>query len=162
MASLKKILIGTTIGAGVIALISYVSKLKRTSAQLESVATANIHSIKFDGLTVRIDVTLKNPTESSLKIKYPFVKILFDEKVIGTSKLFDKDITIPKHGEAKISGIMINVPATGLLSLGGGIFNLLVKKQDAPIFVKTITTIDLGWKKIPYEKTDNNTLKPKK
>ena len=161
MGNLKKILIGTTIGAGVIAIATYVSRLKRTSAQLESVATANIHSIKWDGLTIRIDVTLKNPTMSSLKIKYPFVKVLFKEKVIGTSKVMSQDITIPAHGEAKISGIMINLPATGLFSLGGGIFNLLINKQPAPIFVKTITTIDLGWKKIAYEKTDNNTLKPK-
>ena len=161
MSTLKNILIGTTITAGVIGVVAYGRSLMRTSAQLESVATANIHSLKLDGLTVRIDVQLKNPTETSLKIKFPFIKVLFNDKVIGTSKVINKDITIPKNGEAKISAIMINMPATGLLSLGGGIFNLLTKKQPAPIFVKTITTIDLGWKKIPYEKTDNNTLKPK-
>ena len=156
-----KIILGTGVGAGLVAAISYVSGLKRTSAQLESVASASIHSLKLDGLTIRIDVQLKNPTETALKIKYPFIKVLFKDKVIGTSKVINKDISIPKNGEAKISGIMITIPVTGLLSLGGGIFSLVTKKLPAPIFVKTITTIDLGWKKIPYEKTDDNTLKPK-
>lgn len=161
MPNWKKIILGTTIGAGVISLIAYASKLKRTSTELESVATANIHSLKLDGLTIRIDVQLKNPTSSSLKIKFPFVKVLYKNQVIGTSKVVNQDIKIPSHGEAKISGILINIPVTGLLKLGGGMYNLITKKQAAPIFVKTITTIDLGWKKIPYEKTDNNTLKPK-
>ena len=75
MSKLKNIVIGTTIGAGVIGLVSYLLGLKRTSAELESVATAMIHSVKLDGLTVRIDVILKNPTNSSLTIKYPFVKL---------------------------------------------------------------------------------------
>jgi hypothetical protein len=162
MASLKKILIGTTIGAGVIGLVSYLSKLKRTSAELESVASANIHSLKLDGLTIRIDVKLKNPTSSTLKIKFPFVKVMYNEKVIGTSKVIDKEISIPKFGEANVTGIMINMPMTSLISLGGGIINLIKKKTAVPISIKTITTIDLGWKKIPYSKTDDMTLKPKK
>lgn len=173
MNRLKKILIGTTIGAGVIGLVSYLSKLKRTGAELESVVKANIHSLKFDGLTTRIDVKLKNPTDSSLKLKFPFVKVIYKqrvkengkekviEKVIGTSKVINKDIAIPKHGEANITGIMITIPTTELLSLAGGVLNLLNKKQAVPITVKTITTIDLGWKKIPYTKSDDMTLKPK-
>lgn len=160
MPNWKKIFIGTGIGAGVIGIITYASKLKRTSAELESVASANVHSLKLDGLTIRIDVHLKNPTEGSLKIKFPFVKLIFQEKVIGTSKVINKDIKIPSHGQAKVTGIMVNIPATGLLSLGGGIFGLLVKKQPAQVEVKTITTIDLGWKKIPYSKSDKSTLKP--
>lgn len=161
MASLKKILIGSTIGVGVIGLVSYLSRLKRTSAELESVATASIHSLKLDGLTARIDVKLKNPTDSTLKIKFPFVKVIYKEQVIGTSKVIDKDITIPKYGEANITGIMVNMPMTSLLSLGGGLLNLIKKKTAVPISVKTVTTIDLGWKKIPYSKTDDLSLKPK-
>lgn len=160
MANWKKILVGTGIGAGVVGIIAYVSRLKRTSAELESVASAKIHSLKMDGLTVRIDVQLKNPTSSTFKIKFPFVKVLYKDKTIGTSKVINKDIQIPSYGEAVIEGVMIKIPITGLLSLGSGLYKLLVNKEPAPIFVKTITTIDLGWKKVPYEKTDDNTLKP--
>jgi hypothetical protein len=161
MPTWGKIFLGTTLVAGIGGAVAYALRLKRTGTQLESVAAAKIHSIKLDGLTIRIDVQLKNPSSTSLKIKFPFVKILFQDKVIGTSKVINKDITIPAYGEAKIDGIMITVPLTGLASIGGGLYNLLVKKQPAKIFVKTITTIDLGWQKFPYEKTDDNTLKPK-
>jgi hypothetical protein len=161
MPSWGKIFLGTTIGAGIAGAVAYAMRLKRMGTQLESVASAKIHSIKLDGITIRIDVQMKNPTASSVKLKFPFVKILFKDKVIGSSKVINKDITIPAYGEAKIEGVMITMPLTGLASLGGGLYNLLVKKQPAPILVKTITTIDLGWKKFPYEKIDDNTLKPK-
>src|SRR6476620_10039931 len=119
MPSWGKIFLGTTLVAGIGGAVAYALRLKRTGTQLESIAAAKIHSIKLDGLTVRIDVQLKNPSSTSLKIKFPFVKILFQDKVIGTSKVINKDITIPAYGEAKIDGIMITVPLTGLASLGG-------------------------------------------
>lgn len=161
MASLKKILIGTTIGAGVIGVITYLSGLSRVKAELESVATAMIHSLKLDGLTIRLDVKLKNPTDGSLKIKYPFVKLYHQGSLIGSSKVVNKDITLKPHGEAVINGIMFNVPATSLLSLGGGFFNLLKQKQPVKMTLYTISTIDLGWKKVPYKKIDPITLNPK-
>lgn len=161
MANWKKILVGTGIGAGIVGIITYVTRLNRTSVQLESVSTAKIHSLKTDGLMIRVDVQLKNPTNSTFKLKFPFVKVLYKENTIGSSQVINKDIQIPAYGEAVIESIMIKIPLTGLLSLGAGMYKLLVNKEPAPIFVKTITTIDLGWKKLPYEKTDDITLKPK-
>lgn len=160
MANWKKILVGTGIGAGVVGIIAYVSRLKRTSVQLETVSSAKIHSLKMDGLTVRVDVKLKNPTDGTFKIKFPFVKVLYKEKTVGSSQVINKDIQIPAYGEAVIEGIMIKIPFTGLLSVGSGLYKLLVNKEPAPIFVKTISTIDLGWKTVPYESTDDITLKP--
>ncbi|MFL5763877.1 MAG: hypothetical protein ACJ77K_08055 [Bacteroidia bacterium] len=158
MANWKKIMVGTGIGAGLVGLFAYVSRLKRSGAELESVATAKIHSLKLDGLTIRIDVQLKNPTQGTFKIKFPFVKVIYKDKVIGSSQVINKDIQIPSFGEANIEAIMIKIPFTGIFSLGAGIYKSLTQKQPVPLFVKTITTIDLGWKKVPYEKTDDNTL----
>jgi hypothetical protein len=55
----------------------------------------------------------------------------------------------------------VHIPVTSLLSIGGGLLDLLKKKAPLAITVKTITTIDLGWKKIPYSKADVITIKPK-
>lgn len=161
MANWKKIIVGTGISAGIVGLVAYFSRLNRTSTELESVATAKLHSLKLDGLTIRIDVQLKNPTNSSFKIKFPFVKVLYKDKTIGTSQVINKDITIPAYSEAMVEAIMVKIPVTGLLSLGGGLFNVLTKKEAVNIAVKTISTIDLGWKQMPYEKTENSTLNPK-
>ncbi|MBX3164694.1 MAG: hypothetical protein KF900_09440 [Bacteroidetes bacterium] len=160
MANWKKIITGTAIGAGIAGIITYITRMKRTSVQLETVAKASIHSLKTDGLTVRIDLQLKNPTNSTFKIKFPFVKVLYADKVIGSSQVINKDITIPAYGEAVIESIMIKMPLLNLLSLGAGLYNLLVNKKEANILISTITTIDLGWKQLPYETTSNITLKP--
>jgi hypothetical protein len=161
MANWKKIIVGTGIGAGIVGIITYVARLNRANAQLESITTANIYSIKTDGLTIRVDVQLKNPSNSTFKIKFPFVKVLYQDTTIGASQVVNKDIQLPAYGEAKIEAIMIKIPFKGVLSLSSGIASLLLKKQPLPIFIKTITAIDLGWKQIPYEKTDKITLTPK-
>jgi hypothetical protein len=160
MANWKTIGIVSGIGAGVVGLITYVTRLKRANAQLESIATAKIHSLKLDGLTIRVDVELKNPSRSSFNIKFPFVKILYKDKVVGTSQVIDKDIKIPAYGEANIEAIMIKIPMTNIFSIGAGLIKLLIKKEAAVVSVKTISTIDLGWKKLPYEKSDDMTLNP--
>ncbi len=160
MANWKTIGIVSGIGAGVFGLVAYVTRLKRANAQLESIATAKIHSLKLDGLTIRVDVELKNPSRSSFNIKFPFVKILYKDKVVGTSQVIDKSIKIPAYGEANIEAIMIKIPVTSIFSIGAGLIKLLVQKQAAVVSVKTISTIDLGWKKLPYEKSDDMTLNP--
>lgn len=160
MANWKKIGIVSGIGAGVVGLITYVTRLNRASGQLETVATAKIHSLKLDGLTIRVDVQLKNPSRSSFNIKFPFVKLIYKDKVIGTSQVIDKNIKIPAYGEANIESIMIKIPVTSIFSIGAGLIKLLVQKEAAVISVKTISTIDLGWKKLPYEKSDDMTLHP--
>ena len=161
MANWKKIGIISGIGAGVVGLVTYVSRLNRAQTQLESVTTAKIHSLKLDGLTIRVDVQLKNPSRSSFNIKFPFVKLVYKDKVVGTSQVIDKNIKIPAYGEANIESIMIKIPVTSIFSIGAGLVKLLVQKVAVVISVKTISTIDLGWKKLPYEKSDDMTLHPK-
>jgi hypothetical protein len=161
MANWKKIGIISGIGAGLVGLVTYVSRLNRAQTQLESVTTAKIHSLKLDGLTIRVDVQLKNPSRSSFNIKFPFVKLVYKDKVVGTSQVIDKNIKIPAYGEANIESIMIKIPVTSIFSIGAGLVKLLVQKVAVVISVKTISTIDLGWKKLPYEKSDDMTLHPK-
>jgi hypothetical protein len=81
--------------------------------------------------------------------------------VIGTSQVIDKNIEIPKNGEVNIEGIMILVPYTGLFSVGAGLMKALTMNEAAIITVKTISQVDLGWRKLPYEKTNDITLRNK-
>ena len=161
MANWKKIGIISGIGAGVVGIATYASRLSKASNNLETVIKANLHSIKLQGITIRIDVQIKNPSSVGFKIKYPFVKVLFKESVVGTSQVIDKVITIPKHGEVNVEGIMITIPYTGLFSVGAGLLKALSNNEGAKLTVKTISTVDLGWKKLPYEKLSDITLKSK-
>lgn len=158
--SWKRILAGTGISAAVIGVIAYASRMSRTGSQLISMTTAKLHSLKEDGLTIRIDTVLKNPNAGTLKIKYPLVELIYGAKPIGSSQSINQDITIPAYGEAHIDGIMVKISISGLFTLGLGLYKLLIQKTPAELSVRTITTIDLGWKKLPYEKIDPSTINP--
>jgi hypothetical protein len=162
MANWKKIGIISGIGAGVVGIVTYASKLTKASKNLESIVKANLHAIKLEGVTIRIDVQIKNPSSVGFKIKYPFVKVMYKESVVGTSQVIDKIISIPKNGEVNVKGIMITIPYTGLFSVGAGLMKALTMNDAAVITIKTISNVDLGWKKLPYEKSSDITLRAKK
>jgi hypothetical protein len=155
MNLLTKILIG----AGAVTGISYLVKLKRTSSEMETIATAKIQKLDLTALTIRVDVQIKNPTKGSLKIKYPFVKILYKDSTIGSSQSINKDIEIPSFGEAQINAILIQIPLLSLISFGASLLKAIKDSMGVKIQLKTISTIELGFKSIPYEKTEYITLK---
>jgi len=157
--SLKKLFIGSAIGGGLIAGAAYLFRLKRAGAELESIVKANIFKLDLNGLVLRLDVQLKNPTKTKLKIKFPFVKLIYKEATVGTSQVTSKDITIPAYGEAVAEKIMITIPARNIFSVSAGMIKSLLTGEPIKLSSKTLTTIDLGWKKLPYEKTEEIIVK---
>ncbi|MFM2224264.1 MAG: hypothetical protein RJA07_466 [Bacteroidota bacterium] len=159
MSSLKNIAIGAGVTVVVLGGAAYLMKMQRTTAELEVINQANLHKINLTGLYIRIDSVLKNPAAGSFNLKFPFVKLIYNDAVIGTSQVIDKDIHLPAYGEAHVEGIMVHVPIVSLLSLGFKIFSALKKGEPIEMQAKTISTIDLGWKHLPYEVTQNIVLK---
>jgi len=158
METWKKITVGTIIGGGLIGGTIYMLRLAKMSVELESVPMVKIHKLDFSGLTLRVDVQLKNPTRIPFKIKFPFIKLVYKGTTVGSSQVVDKDIQIPAFGEAIIDKMMIKVPLMNIFSLSGGLIKALQNKELVKLDVKTLTTIDIGWKKIPYTKADTITL----
>lgn len=147
------------IGAGLaIAGVAYAMRMKRANTELVSMASAKIHKLDATGITFRVDLQLKNPTQQRLKIKYPFIKLLLKGSVIGTSQSVNKDIIIPAFGQVIVDKIMINVPIIGLLSIGMDIYKSIQNGREIKLTVKTISTIDLFFKKVPYEYPQEITL----
>lgn len=101
---------------------------------------------------------LKNPTRTPFKIKFPFIKLVYKGTTVGSSQVVDKDIQIPAFGEAIIDKMMIKVPLMNIFSLSGGLIKAIQNKEPVKLDVKTLTTIDIGWKKVPYTKADTITL----
>jgi hypothetical protein len=157
--NLKKLFIGSAIGGGLIAGVSYFFGLKRTSAELETFVTVNVFKIDLKGVALRVDVQLKNPTKTKFKIKYPFVKMIYKDTTVGSSQVVNRDIEIPGFGEAVADKIMIQIPVKSIFSVVMGLVKSLLQGDSVKITTKTITTIDLGWKKLPYEKTEEVTVK---
>jgi hypothetical protein len=147
------------LGVGAATGITYLVRLARASAQIETVSTAQIFKLDLTGLTIRVDVAVKNPTKSSLGIKFPFVKLMYKDAMIGSSQVLNKDIKLPSYGEARIEAIMIQIPVIGLFSIGTELLKAVQNGTGVKVQVKTISTIDLGLKTVPYEKTEDITLK---
>lgn len=156
-----KSLTSVVVGGGILAAVgAYLLRLRKTSAELETVVSAKLHSLTLSGITIRIDVQIKNPTRSSLGIKFPFVKLLYKGATVGSSQAINKDITIPSFGEVMVDDIKITIPILGLFSIGSDLVKAIKGAQDGiSVQIKTITTIDLGWKTIPYEKMDEVVIK---
>ncbi|MCA0429036.1 MAG: hypothetical protein LCH32_00875 [Bacteroidetes bacterium] len=154
MASIKKILLGLGIGGGLVAGGTYLWRLNKTSVNLEVVPSVKLHKLDLQGIVLRVDVQLKNPTRTSLKLKFPFIKLLIKGSSIGSSQSVNQDIALPAFGEAKFEAIMIRIPMFSLLSSAKSLLQAVQQGEAFKIGVMTMTTIDLGFKKVPYEKTD--------
>ncbi len=159
MASINKIIMGTAIGAGVIALIGYFSQMRRASAQLEVIPNANIHSLSWTGLKIRVDAILKNPTSASFKVKFPYIKVSHKDTTLGSSQVIDKDISIPAYGQVVINDMMVEISTLSFFSIAYDIIKSLNNNESVALTVEIITTIDLGWSKIPYDEKKEITLK---
>lgn len=155
----SKIVVGSVLGVSAIAGWSYLNNLKRAATELQVVAKASIYQLSWQGVTIRLDVILKNPTKASFSLKFPFVELLYKDSVIGSSQAVDKEIRLPAYGEAAINNIMIQIPMTSAFSVVFTIIKSLFANEAVAVSVKTATTINLGWITLPYETKQELTIK---
>lgn len=146
------------LGVGALAALygaSYMVKLHRFSTELETVTKVTIHKVSLNGIELRIDVTLKNPSGGSLRVKQPFVKLIYKDSTVATSQVKNTDISIGKFSEVKMEPVMITI---SFMTLATKFPALLTEYRNAGqinMVVKTITTIN---DTLPYTKTDVMTL----
>lgn len=136
MTGTTKILIGSAAAFGTIMLF----KASRAAANLESYVTAKIHHFDLTGLTLMIGVVLKNPTNGSLRIKYPYVTVAVNGSVIGSSDLKNEDVHIPANSQAVIKGLVLHFPTLSLTTILPAIYQLMsgaIPAIDFSITVKT-------------------------
>jgi hypothetical protein len=147
------------IGAGAVAALyyggSYLLKLNRLSNELETETNASIHKVSLSGIDLKINVKLKNPSGGSIRVKYPFVKMIYGKSTVASSQVKDVNIPIPKYSEVNLEPIMIKL---GFLNLATTVPALLKEYRETGkvnLIVHTLTTINDS---LPYSKTDNITL----
>ncbi len=155
----KKILTVALVGGGLIAGYSYYLMMRKTEAELEIVPDAKLYQVNWDGITIRIDLLLKNPTKGSFSIKFPFVKLTYKGTLVGSSEVVNKDITIPAYGQAKIDKIMVNIPILSIFTVSSSILKAIQNNEQVKLTATLTTTIDLGLTKIPFEESHEVILK---
>lgn len=159
--SATKYIIGTLVGSGLIWAISRLLSKKKVGDKLNTKISGAVHSMNLQGLTLRLNIELINPTEGTLTIKHPYIKVQFNGKDIASSAIQNKALDIAPFATMPLDPIYLNVPVLGLFSLGRGLWSLLMKQQAATITTITYTSIYLGGGFRSYEKTDTIPLTPK-
>lgn len=146
------------LGAGAVAAFfggRYLLRLNRLSNELELVTKVSVYKVSLSGIDLRIEVTLKNPSAGSVKVKHPFVKLLHGESTIASSTVKNTDMEIQKFSEVKLEPIILSI---GFLSLATSMPGLLSEYRQTgklSLTVKTITTINNS---IPFTKSDAVTI----
>lgn len=157
--SAGKILAGAAIAGGAIAGGSYFYNMRRASVQLEVIPKAYLHSLSWSALTIRVDALLKNPTRASFKVKFPYIRLMYGDTLIGSSQIIDKDIKIPQYGQVVIDSMMVEVPVLSIVSSVYSVVKALYAKEPVKLKAMVITTINLGWSRIPYDSSTDIVLK---
>lgn len=156
---LKKIVTGTLVGAGLIAGYNYIRNLKKAQAELEIVPNAYLHQLSFEKIIIRVDVLMKNPTKGSFSIKFPFLKILYQDSTVGSSQAINKDIKIPAYGQVMIDKILVEIPVVNFFNTAASVLKEIENKKPVKLKIKVMTTVDLGWLKVPYDQAEEVTIK---
>lgn len=146
------------LGAGGLALavgVPYVINLNRLSNELETVTKVSIYKLKLDGLELKIEVLLKNPTKGSINLKYPFVKMISEGKVFATSEVKDQDIALKQFAQTMLPPLFVNISWLNLATTLPSLLKKIRNNEPVTILAKTITTIN---GEIPYSKEETITV----
>lgn len=128
MANLTKtMLVGSLLVIGAVA----VTKAARVGARLESQALARIYRFDGRGVHVILSITLTNPTNAKLRIKYPYLKVSMNGSKLGENQIRNQDVEIPAHTTVRLSDqlgedIVVLIPFQNALSVLGPVIGQLI------------------------------------
>ncbi len=159
MSITNKIIAGTVLGAGAVAVVAYFKNINRAQAQLQVIPNASIYQLSLEGLTVKVDALLKNPTGASFKIKYPFIQLTHKNVLVGSSQVVNKDIKIPAYGQVLIKDMMVKIPVLSFFSVVYDMVQSLLRNQSIVFTIAVITTVNLGWTEVAFEHKQDLTVK---
>ncbi len=156
---MNRLLTFTLVGGGLIAGVSYYLRMKRTSDELEVDPQASIYKVGWDGITIRLNLLLKNPTKGSFSMKFPFIQLSYKGTVVGGSPVVNKDIAIPPFGQARIDNLMVTIPILGIFSVSTSILKAIQSQEPVTITATMKTTINLGLISVPHTEVHELTIK---
>lgn len=138
---------GWWVGLGTVAVGAlgiYFWRLYQFGEQLVVTPRIEVYKVTLDGIMLRVNVTLKNPTSSSVMLQHPFVEIFHEGSLVATSKTSNAEKVIQKSSETKLDPIEITVSLASL----------------PDILTRLMTTDQLSLEVVTRTKANNITLPP--
>jgi hypothetical protein len=110
------------------------SRAKETAADLTVETSGRIHKIDLSGITLAVDVRVKNPNRAAITFRHPFVKLIYQGKDLLSSELNQTLYPIASYEEKpftvyfKTTLLNISMMAASLYKsyLQSGVLNLTV------------------------------------
>jgi len=134
--------------------INYLSRLQKASNTITSRIRVRIHKVNLTGIELRAMIQLQNPNPVSLNIQHPYLKVLFENKLLGSSQIENRIITVPENSQKDFE---LHIQSAGWLTL----IQLLGTKVVSDIRsggspqLKVQTQIISRINGLPYEKTED-------
>lgn len=150
----------TGIAIGAVALTVFgLSKLAKTGNNIVTEIKGRIHSLDFSRITFAIDAIIKNPTPTTVRIQYPFIKIFYKDSLIASSDLVNQVVTIAPLSQTHINGILIPVSYLKLTGVGAELIQKLQNKKTKVVLQVTIQTqVHTGISTLPFSFTQDITI----
>jgi hypothetical protein len=159
---MMKLLAGTVAGGAAIGFYAYYRSLRRLQKNMEVVIKAAVQSVKTEGITIKIDALIKNPTDGEIRMRFPHIRLKFNGETAGSSQVINRDIFFKAYSESKIENILIFIPAYGLAVAAVKAVKDVKEKKAVTITIETSSTIYAGPSKIPYTDSQDITIRLKK
>ena len=70
----------------------YLLSLNRARHKILTIVTAKRDKINAQGISVLLSYNIKNPTRANMKMRAPLIKLLFNGKLLASSKMQEVDI----------------------------------------------------------------------
>jgi len=152
--------IWTGIILGVIGLGVYgLSKLSHAGGHIVTQVNARIFKIDISKLTIAIDAIIKNPSHTEVTIQYPFIKVLYGDKVLASSDLKNQTIKILPYAQTTISNIQIPMSYLDMGSLAPEILKRIKDKtHKINLQIGIETQVSFAGGNIPYSSTQDVTI----
>ncbi len=114
--------VGATAVAGILLFfgIKYLYTAWQTSAAVEKInikiSKARIHKVSLDGIEMRANVQVQNPTNTKVTFIQPFVRLLAKGSTIASSDVSDKSFELNPMSQVDLQEISIKLQLLTLLS----------------------------------------------
>ena len=140
---------GLLLIGGAAALVWALSKATQAARfynRLNVECTGRLHKLTFSKMQVAVKCKLKNPTNTSIEIQYPYVELYFKGERLGSSQVVNETIPISKYLQPEIE-VLIDIYLLQLSIVAAQIFKVLQTQQgtvsvQGKVFTSLVTGQD--------------------
>lgn len=134
--------------------IRYLSRLQRASTHITTRIRVRIHKVNLTGIELKAAVQIQNPNPVTLRLQQPFVKILFQDKLLGSSSIENTVIEIPQNSQKDFD---LHIQSAGWLTLIQILGIKVVRdiREGNPFQLSLQTQVITRVNGLPYEQLDN-------